>query len=223
MILDYTDPEDWWKEYSSHYDGRNWRDYRHLLAEFILHAESGPLLDVGCGHGHLLECARQFNLPASGLEGSALAMKRARDLHPFVEVEAWRAGESLPFSDSHFGGAVLNEFIDHCTLEQNKILFKELWRVLKPGAVLIVKSPSKHNRFDQDKGHVTFFSPSEFQQFVKSFSFDVMQQPFVAQPFMGQSKPGKLLVKLITKFVQPETWAARIDLVAKKATNAGDK
>ncbi|MDZ4401097.1 class I SAM-dependent methyltransferase [Prosthecobacter sp.] len=174
------------------------------------------MLDVGCGQGFLLECARQFGIPSVGLEGSERALEKCRELHPLVDARLWHGGETLPLDSASVGGAVLNEFVDHIFPEQNDLLFRELQRVLLPGGVIIVKSPSRHNRFDIDQGHVTFFSPSEFRAFVESHGFDVISQPFVAQPLLGPSAFASRLVRLAAKVVGKEKIAARIDLVARK-------
>jgi SAM-dependent methyltransferase len=216
MIHKPLNLEQWWAEYSEHYEGRTWKHYRNLLAEFVLYAEEPPMLDVGCGYGFLLECARRFGIPAIGIEGSEGAIARGRSAHPLVDVRQWRAGDDLPFNNDFVGGAILNEFIDHISVDENKLLFQELWRVLKPGGPLMVKSPSKYNRQDQDVGHVTFFSASEFCEFVESFSFGVIHQPYVPLPFLGSSRLASAGVKLVTKAYKADKWAARIDLVARK-------
>lgn len=217
MINKLTDPDAWWAEYSGHYATRSWKDYRTLLAEFVCFAEGGPLLDVGCGYGFLLECARQFGTTAIGLDASKSALAYCTRLHPLIDVRSWKGGEDLPIESESIGGAVLNEFIDHITFEQNKLLFRELSRVLKPGGLLLVKSPSKHNRFDQDCGHVTFFSPGEFREFVQSFSFEILDQPYIPQPILGASRLASLAVRLATIVYKPEKWSARIDLIARKS------
>ena len=216
MIHKPMNLEKWWAEYSDHYEGRTWTRYRNLLGEFVLYAEEVPLLDVGCGYGFLLECARRFGIPAVGIEGSESAIARCRSLHPHVDIREWHAGEKLPFKDDFAGGVILNEFIDHISVDENKALFHELWRVLRPGGSLIVKSPSKYNRQDQDGGHVTFFSAREFCEFVKLFSFEVVHQPYIPRPLLGGSRLASVGIKLVTKALKPDRWAARIDLVALK-------
>lgn len=214
------DPDLWWKAYEHHYATRSWSDYRHLMAEFVSNAPGPPLLDVGCGQGFLLECARQFGLPAIGLEGSAAALDKCRELHPQVDARLWRGGEALPLPSGSIGGAVLNEFVDHIHPEQNEALFQELARVVRPGGALIVKSPSRHNRFDDDEGHVSFFSPSEFRAFVEKHSFEVVAQPFIPQPLLGPSGLALRLVRLAARIAGKERMAARIDLVARRRSGA---
>ena len=209
------DPDQWWSQYRADYAGRTWRDYRHLLAEAVRHAPAPPLLDVGCGLGFLVECARQFGVAAIGLEASAVALAEGRRLHPQADARAWRAGEPLPCADGSIGVAMLNQVIDHITLDENRRLFTELGRVLTSGGALIVHSPSRFNRFDTDAGHVTFFSPSEFRTFVEGFGFRVVEQPYFPQPVLGTGA-GWLLVRAFARVFKPERLAATIDVIAVK-------
>ena len=213
---EYQEPDRWWDHYGGEYAQRTWRSYRHLLAEAIVHAESGPLLDVGCGLGFLVECARRFGIDAYGLEASAVALEKARRLHPAANLRSWSAAERLPFEASSIGICVLNEFVDHIDMPSNRALFTEMGRVLRERGVILVKSPSRHNRFDRDLGHVSFFSPSEFRRFVESFGFRVLNQPFSPQPLLGNSSWARRAMRILSTFLPKDLVAARIDLVAMK-------
>lgn len=215
VTLEYTDLGVWWREYAPAYAGRSWRDYRGLLAEAIQHAPGGPLLDVGCGYGFLVECARQFGMESIGVEGSEDALAACRARHPLADVRPWSAGTALPLHADSVGVAVVHEVIDHITLEDNRQLFGELRRVLKPDGVVVVKSPSRHNTADQDKGHVTFFSPSEFRAFVAELGFEVVTQPYVPRALLGPSRPAWIAMRALTTLWPRERWAARLDLVAR--------
>ena len=216
VVKDFTDLNTWWDEYASCYEDRSWEVARSLLAEIIQHAPGGPILDVGCGYGFLAECARRFGIGAIGLEGSERALQVSRKLHPLADMRAWKAGTDFPISSDSIGCVVVNEFVDHITIVQNRSMLLEAYRVLSDDGVLIVKSPSKFNRFDKDLGHVTFFSPREFNLFVQSFSFHIVSQPYSPQPLLGSSRVGWLAMRMLAKLYQPEKWAARIDLVARK-------
>jgi SAM-dependent methyltransferase len=209
------DLTDWWRQYGKEYEDRSWRDYRHLLSEAVRYGSTPPLLDVGCGYGFLVECARQFGIAAVGLEASERAVAESRRRHPLADVRLWQAGERLPFPDVSIGCATLNQVVDHFTLEENRALLAELRRVLKTDGALVVHSPSRFNRFDDDTGHVTFFSPSEFRAFVMGFGFRVVLQPYAPQRLLGGGI-GWLLVRAVTQVWRPERLAATIDLVAAK-------
>jgi SAM-dependent methyltransferase len=207
------DLESWWGSYRGAYDTRSWLDYRALLAESLKHATEPPLLDVGCGYGFLVECARRFGIAATGLEMSAHALAECRARHPQADVRPWTAGTRLPFDAESFGTAVLNQVVDHFTIDENRLLFSEVHRVLRRNGVLLVFSPSRHNSFEVDTGHVTFFSPSEFRGFVERCGFRVESQPYHLQPIFGNSLLGRMAAKAITQVYKPEKWAATIDLV----------
>ena len=209
------DLQEWWSEYGAHYAGRSWLDYRHLLAEAVRHAPGPPLLDVGSGYGFLVECARRFGMEAIGIEASDSAIAESRRRHPDADTRPWRAGTPRPFADATIGVAMLNQVIDHLTLEENRLLFAEIRRALKPNGVLIAHSPSRYNTADTDSGHVTFFSPSEFRGFVSGAGFRVIEQPFLPQPVLG-SGAGWLLVRAFCVVCKPERLAATIDLIAVK-------
>ena len=213
MSRSESDLNQWWIEYRAAYAERSWREYRHLLAEAVRCAPGPPLLDIGCGYGFLVECARQFGVAAIGLEAADVALDECRRRHPEADARPWRAGAPLPCGDGSSGGAMLNQVIDHVTPEENRLLFAELRRVLKPDGALVVHSPSRFNKFDTDTGHVTFFSPSEFRVFVTSFGFRIIDQPYFPQPVLGKG-PGWLLVRAFTRVFRPERLAATIDVVA---------
>lgn len=208
----------WWSQYEGAYEGRTWRDYRHLLAETIRYGSGPPLLDVGCGFGFLVECARQFGIPAVGLEASDRALDEGRRRHPHADVRSWRAGEPVAFADGVIGMAMLNQIVDHFSLAENQSLFGELHRVLKPEGIVVVHSPSRFNRVEQskDSGHISFFAPSEFRAFVAGFGFQVIAQPYQPRRVFD-SEAGWWLVRAVARVFQPERLAATIDLIAAKA------
>ncbi len=211
-----TDPDAWWQHYEPSYADRCWTDARSLLADVVRHAPCGPVVDVGCGYGFLVEAARRIGIEAVGFEASAMALKEGRSRHPQAALCQWSAGQPLPLTTNSVGAAVLNEVVDHFSMTANESLFVELVRVLRPEGVVVVRSPSRFNRFDDDLGHVSFFAPSEFRKFVESFGLQVREQPFTAQPIFGRSRLARLSVSAIGRLIHNERLAARIDLVAEK-------
>src|SRR5260221_8529088 len=108
-----TDLDAWWQCYGVAYEDRTWRDYRHIVAEAIRQGAEPPILDVGCGYGFLVECARRFNIPSTGLEASERAIAECRVRHPLADVRSWRGGTPLPFDSATIGIAVVSQFVDH--------------------------------------------------------------------------------------------------------------
>ncbi len=106
--------------------------------------EHHRILDIGCGTGVVTSAiakklSGQRNGMAMGIDaaGKMIAgaqQKRGTDNCRFKVA----AAEALPFEDESFDSAVSTLFFHHIQLDLKKIAFKEAFRVLKPGARLVV-------------------------------------------------------------------------------------
>ncbi len=98
---------------------------------------NGPILDAGCGTGLNLR-----HLPAGsvGLDINPrnVAMATAR-LPGYRIVEGDL--EAMPFDDEAFGAVVCTEVLEH--VPHADAALNEIWRVLRPGGVLIGSVPAR--------------------------------------------------------------------------------
>jgi SAM-dependent methyltransferase len=118
---------------------------------------SGQWLDFGCADGGYDEEMLARGLDAvSGVdvEESRIAEAKARKL-PNARYTAFD-GTTLPFQDATFEGALMNEVFEHVA-DETRVL-SEIFRVLKPGGVLVLISP---NRWFPVEGHVVNIGPKE--------------------------------------------------------------
>lgn len=72
----------------------------HWVKAVLPFIEDGPVLDVGCGRGHLLRPIAQLGYSVVGLDSSAQMVCHAR-VHSGQEVLRGD-GQFLPFKDGHF-------------------------------------------------------------------------------------------------------------------------
>ena len=109
---------------------------RRLLDLIGRHEPAGRLLDVGCGHGLLLDEARRRGYETTGLELSASASTYARDVLGLDVRE--QALEEFG-SDEGFDAIVLADVIEH--LDDPGAAIDRCAELLAPGGVLCVVTP----------------------------------------------------------------------------------
>jgi SAM-dependent methyltransferase len=122
--------------YLAEEDGRR-ATARRLLDLIGRYAPAGRLLEVGCGHGLLLDEARRRGYEVRGVELSASAAGYARDVlgldvreQPLDEVRA---------DDGGFAAIVMADVIEH--LDDPLGALDQLRDLLAPGGVLCVVTP----------------------------------------------------------------------------------
>lgn len=97
------------------------------------------LLDVGCGHGTLLQAVYAKTPHTYGLEPDASALaKNILIPHKVVSLV-----EQMPFEDGFFDVVVLEWVLEH--LDNPLAAFREIHRVLKPGGHVVFITPNAWN------------------------------------------------------------------------------
>src|SRR3954447_18417062 len=127
-------------------DGRR-ATARRLLDQIGRLAPSGRLLDVGCGHGLLLDEARKLGYEVEGLELSEHAAAHARD-RLGLTVHSKTLAE-LP-ATPRYNAIVLADVIEH--LDDPVAAIDHCGRLLEPGGVLCVVTPDPSSRTAQLAG-----------------------------------------------------------------------
>lgn len=113
-----------------------------------------PILDVGCGHGFLMQSLRTSSV---GLDRNPHAVRVVRSKN-LVVVQG--SGLSLPFAAHTFGGVYCSHMIEHLNPEEAGMLVLEIDRVLRPNGRVVIKSPLLHPTFFDDPTHVRPYHPS---------------------------------------------------------------
>jgi len=94
-------------------------------------------LDLGCGTGlNLEQMSRYAETPGTDYVEEALHFCLARGHKLLCKADAAR----LPFTDSYFDIATALDVIEH--LDDDLVALQELYRVMKPGGILIVSVPA---------------------------------------------------------------------------------
>jgi 2-polyprenyl-3-methyl-5-hydroxy-6-metoxy-1,4-benzoquinol methylase len=132
---------------------------------------AGRVLDIGSGHGFLLEALEQAGYQPFGIEQSeqAVAAARRRTAAPIVTASA---EEPFPFPDGHFAAITFLDVIEH--LDRYPLTLESCRRTLAPGGRLFVVTlnagslarPLLGRRwsFHLDPTHVHMFSARRLRQ-----------------------------------------------------------
>lgn len=136
------------------------------------------LLDIGCGHGrYSLAVAERGAISVDGIDINEprirFAQQKALELQmPHVRFHV-ASVYGLPFADETFDGAFSHTVFEH--LPDLPAALQEIYRVLKPGAMLFVTHDSFRSRYGahvQDLVHMPrpalFFSEPAIERVCKS-------------------------------------------------------
>lgn len=112
--------------------------YTSLLDRLASRAEPGRLLDVGCGTGVFLSMARARGWDVQGVELSPFAAQQARErLRLDVVTGMLRDGR---FPNASFDVITMLDVFEHLPDPRSEL--RELFRVLRPGGVLLLDTPN---------------------------------------------------------------------------------
>ena len=138
-----------------------------------------PVLDVGCGEGELAR-----HLPAGtwvGVDASAEMLAGAPEPHHRADATA------LPFPDESFGSVALLYVLYH--LLDPTLALTEARRVLKPGGLVAVAAPSRHDSPELahvlPRGGLTFdaeLAPELLRRFFDEVEVEAWDAPLLQLP-----------------------------------------
>ena len=106
--------------------------------------KDSPILDIGCGRGEWLELLKEKNLNATGIDINKIMVRTCRDMGLNV-IEEDALSYLKTVKDSSMGAVTGFHIIEHYGFDYLVSLFKELFRILKPGGLVILETPNPDN------------------------------------------------------------------------------
>ncbi|MFC5905713.1 class I SAM-dependent methyltransferase [Streptacidiphilus monticola] len=97
-----------------------------------------PVLDAGCGPGHVTAVLAAAGLDAFGVDLSPRMVQLARERHPELRYEVGSLLRLAGVPDASIGGVLARYSLIHLTPEQLPAALGEFRRVLAPGGYLFV-------------------------------------------------------------------------------------
>jgi len=125
--------------YQKYYAGRKFHDslYRDLILRHL--TPGARMLDAGCGR--YLRFCHEFNAIAEvvgvDLEETFETRNERRPFAVRADIGA------LPFPNSHFDTIISRSVVEH--LEDPPMVFREFFRVLRPGGKVVIITPNKYD------------------------------------------------------------------------------
>jgi 2-polyprenyl-3-methyl-5-hydroxy-6-metoxy-1,4-benzoquinol methylase len=108
------------------------------VVEYLQSEARGPLLDVGAGDGTL---AQRLQTEAFDVKAVDLVTK---DFWPrSIEIRSANLNDGIPYTDGEFAAVVVTEVIEH--LENPWMFVRELYRITRPGGVVLLSTPNLGN------------------------------------------------------------------------------
>jgi 2-polyprenyl-6-hydroxyphenyl methylase/3-demethylubiquinone-9 3-methyltransferase len=165
----------------------------------------GRLLDLGCGDGRLLADLAHDGARVVGADRSGLALERARQSHPGMELISLGEDGRLPFKDASFDAVVCLQVLQHVVDLQQ--LLSEVRRILTPGGSLAIAVPwhgrlknilialgSFERHHDPLEPVIRFFTPRSLRDLLEQLSFEVLALegtgglPFLRETLLARAR-----------------------------------
>ena len=168
-------------------------------------AQKITLLDVGCSSGAFLNSARILGFKTFGVEPAKQAANTAKKSG--LNVVAGTL-EQAQYSNNHFDAITLFEVIEH--LKEPKLLFQEIYRVLKPGGVLLISTGNSKsltvkllkNKWDYFSisahgGHISFFNPKSIALLAQTANLEIINHASINNRFAYRDDTSKIQYRLL--------------------------
>lgn len=130
-------------------------------------------LDVGCGDGRwTTDLTHQLGkgTTATGIDISARAVGFARLISPHIDYQVFD-GSHLPFPDRSFDLATSIEVIEHIDDEGELRHLEEIGRVLRPGGLLVLTTPSR--LLPMPPHHLRHYTIERLTEILEAAGFEV--------------------------------------------------
>jgi ubiquinone/menaquinone biosynthesis C-methylase UbiE len=205
-------PDDFERSYKS----RKWSRYKYILADCISLSSPGKILDIGCGLGFFVECAKNYGIECTGIDGSSYAITEAKSRIFDLNIAVVDLKNKIPFSENSFSTIVMNQVTEHLEDDTFKKVLLESYRLLKDGGALIIYAPSINSKEARlEHTHVNLLTPSVMEQAVKVSGFSKISH----LNSRLQTKRGRLSQYLLYFLFKlwPDKYSGTTNLVAYKS------
>jgi len=170
--------------------------FKGLLKILRKYASNGRILDLGCAKGYFVDMLNLNGYSAIGTDISLTALKNG-----IRRIDKVRAdSEALPFKNCSFKGILAVHTLEHFPDPHQAV--SEVYRVLKPGGVVLAITPDKDSLIAKlgykvvkytalkNPYHVSLMNRKELEDLVRKAGFSEFtilpfHNGFLGAPFIG--------------------------------------
>jgi 2-polyprenyl-3-methyl-5-hydroxy-6-metoxy-1,4-benzoquinol methylase len=146
------------------------------------------VLDVGCGEGRFAAELARAGATVVGIDVAEEPLRRARELHPELDVRLVDAEGGWELADASFDVVWAGEVIEH--VADTAAWLSEVRRVLRSGGRLLLSTPAHGRltilalalsrrafaaRFDPRGEHLRFYSRATLTELLEDFRFQEVE------------------------------------------------
>lgn len=178
---------------------------RHLLNRFAEEVRGrGPVLDLGCGPGHVARYLHEQGVSVFGMDLSPEMVRHARVLHPAIEFSVGDM-RALEIADRSLAGALAFYSLIHLDDDEIAVALSELRRALMAEGVLLAAFHVGEETVHVDElwGHrisldFRFLVPSRVLAQLQDAGFEVTES-IEREPYPGVEYPSRRCYLLARK------------------------
>ncbi|TET33904.1 MAG: class I SAM-dependent methyltransferase [Planctomycetota bacterium] len=162
---------------------RRWFRRTFLTGPVRRMPRSWRILDIACGYGLFGEIRQKTVV---GIERDEASLAHSACIgFPLVRGDITA---TLPFRDGAFDAAVAHDVLEHLTSVENRNLFREVRRVLRPAGTFLIFVPNRKGfelGIRQKVGHVLFVQRKEIEEFASGLFSTVHTGSWPLPSFIG--------------------------------------
>lgn len=153
------------------------REEYFAIVEKYARVNSGAYCDVGCGPGGVLQIAADRGWNPVGVEISSWAVEEGK--RNGLDI---RQGSLLDaaFPENHFDAVSMFDVLEHISSPRENV--REIYRILKPGGVLVIETPNVDGFFAKylykekadlvkPRAHICLYGPESARQLIAPAGF----------------------------------------------------
>jgi len=185
---------------------------------------SGPVLDLGCGRGTMLELLQSLGVTAYGVDLSSEVVKQCANRG--LQVQHGDALEHLrSLAAGTLEGIYCSHVIEHLPPQQGIELIREIGRVLKPSGVVVLATPNAkdlriNERFWLDPTHVRPYPEKLIRRLLEQTGFKI--QHVTCDPEPSSSWRVAIAKRLIRAWFLGFMFTGDLVVVAIRGEEKGD-